>query len=150
MEMALDNARESLRQNLKTDSGRELTLLSLKSELRLKKIPKRIEAFDISNTGGHDACGSMVSFELCQPDKSGYRHFNIRTVPEANDFAMMEEVVTRRYKRLMEEGEEWPDLIMVDGGKRTALGRSGGASGYRRGRGRTRHRGACEGKGEGA
>ena len=117
MEVALDNARESLRQNLKTDSGRELTLLALKSELRLKKMPVRIEAFDISNTGGHDACGSMVSFELCQPNKSGYRHFNIRTVPEANDFAMMEEVVTRRYKRLMEEGEEWPDLIMVDGGK---------------------------------
>ncbi|MHB8174026.1 MAG: excinuclease ABC subunit UvrC, partial [Nitrospirota bacterium] len=117
MEMALDNARESLRQNLETQSGRELTLMALKSELRLKHVPRRIEAFDISNTGGMEACGSMVSFEMCQPRKSGYRHFNIKTVTEANDFAMMKEVVTRRYKRLKEEGAEWPDLIMVDGGK---------------------------------
>ncbi len=117
MAMALDNARESLRQNLETESGRELTLMALKSELRLSKLPRNIEAFDISNTGGMEACGSMVSFEMCQPVKSGYRHFNIRTVPEANDFAMMKEVVSRRYRRLMEENGPWPDLIMVDGGK---------------------------------
>ena len=117
MEMAIDNARESLTQNLKTESGRELTLMALKSELRLKKLPRRIEAFDISNTGGAEACGSMVSFEMCRPVKSGYRHFNIKTVPEANDFKMMNEVVTRRYRRLMDEDGPWPDLIMVDGGK---------------------------------
>ncbi|MGA2192216.1 MAG: excinuclease ABC subunit UvrC [Nitrospirota bacterium] len=117
VEMAQDNATVSLEQNLMTGAGRELTLMALKSELGLKKLPRRIEAFDISNFGGQEAVGSMVSFELCQPNKSGYRHFNIRGVKGANDFAMMEEVIHRRYKRVMEENEEWPDLIMVDGGK---------------------------------
>jgi excinuclease ABC subunit C len=117
MEMALDNARVSLSQNLMTNSGRELTLMALKSELGLKRLPRRIEAFDISNFGGREAVGSMVSFESAQPMKAGYRHYNIKTVGQPDDFAMMEEVITRRYRRVMEEGGEWPDLIMVDGGK---------------------------------
>lgn len=117
VEMALDNARVSLEQHLKTDSGRELTLMSLKTELGLKRLPRRIEAFDISNIGGKEAVGSMVSFSDTQPDKSGYRHFRIKTVEGANDFAMMAEVISRRYSRLMEEGVDWPDLIMIDGGK---------------------------------
>ena len=117
MKMALDNARLCLDQNLKTEAGRSLTLLALKQELGLKKIPRRIEAFDISNFGGQEAVASMVSFDNCQPDKNEYRHFKIKTVGQANDFAMMEEVVARRYLRIKEEGSEWPDLIMVDGGK---------------------------------
>jgi len=117
VEMALDNARETLKQNLTTASGRELVLMALKNELGLKRLPRRIEAFDISNMGGTEAVGSMVSFADNVPDKQGYRHFTIKGVEGANDFAMMEEVVRRRYKRLTEEGSELPDLILVDGGK---------------------------------
>jgi len=117
VEMASDNARVALGQNLETASGRELTLMALRSELGLKKLPRRVEAFDISNIMGKDAVGSMVSFEDGAPMKAGYRLFNIKGVEQANDFAMMEEVIYRRYKRVMEEGGEWPDLIMVDGGK---------------------------------
>jgi len=117
VEMAADNARVSLEQHLKTAAGQELTLMSLKSELGLKHLPRRIEAFDISNIGGKEAVGSLVLFEDNRPHKSGYRHFRIKGVGQANDFAMMEEVLYRRYGRLMEEGGEWPDLIMVDGGK---------------------------------
>lgn len=117
MEMALDNARVSLSQNLMTAAGRELTLMALKSELGLKRLPRKIEAFDISNFGGKEAVGSMVSFDSCQPAKSGYRLYNIRTVGQSDDFAMMKEVIKRRYARVMEEGGDWPDLIMVDGGK---------------------------------
>lgn len=116
VEMALDNARVTLEQNLKTDAGRELVLMSLKSELGLKRLPRRIEAFDISNIGGAEAVGSMVSFRDGQPDKSGYRHFRIRGVEGSNDFAMMAEVISRRYRRVMEEGADWPDLILIDGG----------------------------------
>ena len=117
VDMALDNARETLTQNLRTDSGRELTLMALKSELGLKRIPKKIEAFDISNIGGKEAVGSMVSFDGDRPDKANYRTFNIKGGDQPNDFAMMEEVVYRRYKRVMEENAEWPDLVLIDGGK---------------------------------
>jgi excinuclease ABC subunit C len=117
VEMALDNAKVSLEQNLKTESGRELILMSLKSELGLKRMPRRIEAFDISNIGGQEAVGSMVSFKDNLPEKSGYRHFRIKTVEGSNDFAMMAEVISRRYRRVMEEGSDWPDLILIDGGK---------------------------------
>lgn len=117
VQMALENAKVSLEQNLKTDAGRDLTLLALKSELGLKRLPRRIEAFDISNTGGQEAVASMVSFHDCKPEKDGYRHFRIKTVDQPDDFAMMGEVISRRYRRVMEEGSEWPDLIMVDGGQ---------------------------------
>ncbi|MBI5694618.1 MAG: excinuclease ABC subunit UvrC [Nitrospirae bacterium] len=117
MEMAVDNARVALGQNLTTAAGRELTLMALKSELGLKKLPRRVECFDISNTGGQEAVGSLVAFEDGVAKKSGYRHYTIKTVDGANDFAMMEEVIYRRYRRVMDEDEPWPDLIMVDGGK---------------------------------
>jgi excinuclease ABC subunit C len=117
IDMALDNARETLSQNLKTDAGRELVLMSLKAELGLRRLPRSIEAFDISNIGGREAVGSMVSFLDARPDKSGYRHFRIKEVEGSNDFAMMAEVISRRYRRVMEEGGDWPDLIMIDGGK---------------------------------
>lgn len=117
VDMARDNAAVSLEQNLKTESGRELILMSLKSELSLKRMPRTIEAFDISNIGGQEAVGSMVSFRDNLPDKSGYRHFRIKGVEGSNDFAMMAEVVSRRYRRVMEEGADFPDLILIDGGK---------------------------------
>ena len=90
---------------------------ALRSLLNLKKMPLRIEAFDISNIGGKESCGAMVSFYRGKPDKSNYRRFRIKTVNNIDDYAMLREVIYRRYKRLIEEKKELPDLIIVDGGK---------------------------------
>ncbi len=93
------------------------SISALQKELHLKTLPKRIEAFDISNISGKDAVASMVYFENGVPKKSEYRKFKIKTVESADDFAMIEEVVIRRYTRLLEENTEFPDLILIDGGK---------------------------------
>jgi excinuclease ABC subunit C len=102
----------------KTDLERDQAKLldALKEQLRLGKIPRRIEAFDISNLQGGYAVGSMVSFEGGQPDKDRYRHFKIRTVEGADDYGMMYEVLLRRYRRALEE-DDLPDLVLLDGGK---------------------------------
>jgi excinuclease ABC subunit C len=89
----------------------------LKLVLALKKIPERIEAFDISNIMGYQAVGSMVSFLNGSPDKQNYRRFRIRDVKGIDDFQMIAEVVRRRYARLKNEGALFPDLILIDGGK---------------------------------
>ena len=90
---------------------------ALQRDLRLDRLPRRIECFDISNIQGADAVASLVVFMDGKPKKSEYRKFRIRTVEGPDDFASMKEVVERRYKRLLEEGGEMPDLVMVDGGK---------------------------------
>lgn len=92
-------------------------LTEIQEKLRLPTPPLRIEAFDISNLQGTEAVGSMVVFEQGIPLKSGYRKFKIKTVQSPNDFAMMEEVVARRYRRLSEENKKFPNLILIDGGK---------------------------------
>lgn len=94
-------------------------LKSLKRDLNLKAIPKRIECFDNSNMQGTDAVSSMVVFINGKPAKSEYRKFKTKTLADgvADDFATMYEVVSRRYKRLRDEKKPFPDLIMVDGGK---------------------------------
>jgi len=92
-------------------------LQALQKDLRLEKLPRIIECFDNSNFQGTDAVASMVRFVDGKPNKSGYRHFNIKTVQGPDDFASMKEIVGRRYKRVLEEGSELPDLIVVDGGK---------------------------------
>ena len=89
------------------------TLSTLAGVLKLRNIPTRIECFDISNIGGKYAVGSMVTFVEGRPLKAGYRRFKIRTVEGADDYAMMYEVLTRRYMRK----DNVPDLIVVDGGK---------------------------------
>jgi excinuclease ABC subunit C len=89
----------------------------LQRDLNLEKPPKQIEAFDISNIQGKDAVGSMVSFFNGKPKKSDYRHFKIKIKDTPDDFAMMREVVFRRYSRVLKENLELPDLILVDGGK---------------------------------
>ena len=89
----------------------------LQKDLHLHHIPEVIECFDNSNIMGTTPVASLVRFVGGKPDKKGYRHFNIRTVEGANDFASMKEIVGRRYKRVIEEGEKMPDLIVVDGGK---------------------------------
>lgn len=89
----------------------------LQKDLQLKTLPMTIECFDNSNFQGTSPVASMVRFVDGKPDKKGYRHFNIKTVDGPNDFASMKEIVTRRYKRLIEERLKLPDLIIVDGGK---------------------------------
>jgi excinuclease ABC subunit C len=88
----------------------------LQKTLKLKTLPMVIECFDISNIGGTLAVASLVRFRDGKPEKSGYRRFRIRTVEGANDFAMMSEAVGRHFKRLLEENQPLPDLLVVDGG----------------------------------
>ncbi len=90
---------------------------ALQQALHLTRPPRRIEAFDISNISGSDPVASMVSFWDARPSKNNYRRFKIKTVQGIDDFAMMKEVVTRRYRRLLDEKADLPDLILIDGGK---------------------------------
>ena len=85
--------------------------------LKLPSIPRIIECFDISNHGDEYAVGSMARFVDGKPDKSGYRKFKIKTISGRDDFAMINEIVGRRYWRLRKEKSEFPDLIVIDGGK---------------------------------
>jgi excinuclease ABC subunit C len=89
----------------------------LQKDLRLEHPPLRIEAFDNSNIQGSDPVASLVVFENGKPKKSEYRKYKIRTVQGADDFASMAEIVERRVTRLLKEGKDMPDLILVDGGK---------------------------------
>jgi excinuclease ABC subunit C len=89
----------------------------MKKDLRLKEQPLRIDCFDNSNIQGAYPVSAMVVFTNGKPDKKEYRHFNIKTVEGPNDFASMEEVIYRRYKRVMDENQSLPNLIIVDGGK---------------------------------
>ncbi len=89
----------------------------LQKDLRLPRLPHRIECFDVSNIQGTDSVASLVVFENGKPKKSEYKRFKIKTVTGSDDFASMREVVKRRYSRLIEEEQKPPDLIMVDGGK---------------------------------
>ncbi len=90
---------------------------AMRRELRLKKEPRHIECFDNSNLQGTNPVASCVVFRDGKPSRKEYRHFNIKTVVGADDFASMREILTRRYSRLLAEGAELPDLIVVDGGK---------------------------------
>ena len=90
---------------------------AMRRELRLVKEPRHIECFDNSNLQGTNPVASCVVFRDGKPARKEYRHFNIKTVVGADDFASMREILTRRYSRLLEEGAELPDLIVVDGGK---------------------------------
>ncbi|MBD3229372.1 MAG: excinuclease ABC subunit UvrC [Candidatus Lokiarchaeota archaeon] len=93
------------------------SLKNIKDSLKLSKIPKVIEAFDISNIKSQATVGSMVQFVDGQPSKNNYRRFKIKTVEHQNDVAMMREVIRRRYSRILRENKEFPDLILIDGGK---------------------------------
>ena len=98
-------------------SGAEPGLVELKDKLGLPRIPKVIECFDISNHGTSYAVGSMSRFVNGRPDKSGYRKFKIKTVTGQDDFAMINEIVKRRYFRLDNEEAQMPDLVLIDGGR---------------------------------
>ncbi len=92
-------------------------LRKLQSDLRLKDLPTHIECFDNSNIQGKFPVASCVVFKNGLAKRNEYRHFNIKTVEGANDFASMEEIIFRRYKRLLEEKNSLPQLIIIDGGK---------------------------------
>lgn len=92
-------------------------LNTIKKDLRLSELPVKIECFDNSNLQGSFPVASCVVFKNGKPNKKEYRHYNIKTVEGPNDFASMEEIVYRRYKRLLEENAELPQLVIVDGGK---------------------------------
>jgi len=95
----------------------ENSVFTLQKELGLSVLPRRVEGFDISHLGGTRTVASMVSFWNGRPDKKNYRHFKVKTVEGIDDFASMNEVVLRRYRRLVEEKSRLPDLILIDGGK---------------------------------
>ena len=102
-----------------TDPDRHVNriMAQMKADLRLDVEPRHIECFDNSNIQGTNPVAACVVFKNGKPSKKDYRHFNIKTVEGPDDFASMEEVVYRRYKRLLDEGESLPQLIIIDGGK---------------------------------
>ncbi|WP_430814365.1 excinuclease ABC subunit UvrC [Carboxylicivirga sp. RSCT41] len=101
----------------KKEPKEERLMKVMQSDLRLKVLPRHIECFDNSNIQGTNPVAACVVFRNGKPYKKDYRHFNIKTVEGPNDFASMEEVVYRRYKRLKEEGQGLPQLVVIDGGK---------------------------------
>lgn len=107
------NQYEKLNPDLRTDR----ILTQMQKDLRLTQLPKHIECFDNSNFQGKYPVSAIVVFKDAKPSKKDYRHFNVKTVEGPNDFATMEEAVYRRYKRMLEEDQSLPQLIIIDGGK---------------------------------
>ena len=91
-------------------------LAGLKKVLSLPALPRRIEGVDIAHLQGGETVASLVQFIDGLPFKHGYKRFRIRTVDGVDDFASMREVVSRRFRRLQQEGESFPDLLLIDGG----------------------------------
>ncbi len=123
LDVSARNARQQKIDNLKhmekknPEQRLERLLERMKADFRLTELPRHIECFDNSNIQGTNPVASCVVFRNAKPAKRDYRHFNIKTVEGPDDFASMKEVLTRRYTRLMEEGQGLPQLIVVDGGK---------------------------------
>ncbi|WP_435136382.1 excinuclease ABC subunit UvrC [Formosa sp. A9] len=123
LELSLRNAKyyrmERFKQIKITDPDRHANriMAQMKTDLRLHEEPRHIECFDNSNIQGTNPVAACVVFKDGKPSKKDYRHFNIKTVEGPDDFASMEEVVYRRYKRLIDENQSLPQLIIIDGGK---------------------------------
>ena len=144
VDIVAENARQGLEQlkikQLATPKALDAALAEVEKVLKLRDLPLRIEGYDISNIQGTSAAGSMVVFEKGRPKQSHYRRFRIKTVSGANDYAMLREVLTRRFKRLKSEDAavgSWaviPDLVLIDGGKgqlnaaRSAMDEAGAGS----------------------
>ncbi|WP_410222266.1 excinuclease ABC subunit UvrC [Pedobacter sp.] len=107
------NQYEKLNPDLRT----ERILSQMKADLRLTQLPYHIECFDNSNFQGKYPVSAIVVFKNARPSKKDYRHFNVKTVEGPNDFATMQEAVYRRYKRMLDENQTLPQLIIIDGGK---------------------------------
>jgi excinuclease ABC subunit C len=122
-----ENARQAMDQlkvkELAAPAAVAEALAEIQKELKLAKLPSRIEGYDISNIQGTDAVGSMVVFKNGKPDSASYRRFKIKTVEGANDYAMLSEMLKRRFRRVVSESNataDWsilPDLVLIDGGK---------------------------------
>jgi len=104
---------EKLNPEVKTDR----LLAQMMKDLRMNQLPRHIECFDNSNFQGKYPVSAIVVFKDAKPSKKDYRHFNVKTVDGPDDFATMEEAVHRRYRRMLDEGGELPQLIVIDGGK---------------------------------
>jgi excinuclease ABC subunit C len=121
VEMAYNNGLENLKKEAVREKYRRSrtvdAVVKLGEILELEKPPVYIEGFDISNIQGTDPVASMVVFKEGRPAKESYRRYKIKTVEGPNDYAMMQEVVERRYRRLLQEERPFPDLILIDGGK---------------------------------
>ncbi|MGB3948194.1 MAG: excinuclease ABC subunit UvrC [Bacteroidia bacterium] len=123
LELSTRNAdyyrREKIKQESLIDPERHTKriLEQMKKDLHLSDVPRHIECFDNSNFQGAYPVSAMTVFKDAKPSKKDYRHFNIKTVEGPNDFASMEEVIYRRYKRVIDEQLEMPQLIVIDGGK---------------------------------
>lgn len=123
MDLSLRNVKQYkldlLKQQEKLNPEQRATSLmtKMKEDLHLKELPWHIECFDNSNIQGTNPVASCVVFKKAKPSKKDYRHFKIKTVEGPNDFASMEEILTRRYSRLLKEEAELPQLVVVDGGK---------------------------------
>jgi excinuclease ABC subunit C len=123
LELSIRNAKfyrmDQLKQMQIVDPDRHTNriMAQMKKDLRLPVEPRHIECFDNSNIQGTNPVAACVVFKDGKPSKKDYRHFNIKTVVGPDDFASMEEVVYRRYKRLLDENEPLPQLIIIDGGK---------------------------------
>jgi excinuclease ABC subunit C len=114
---ALLQLKEIQIQKMKKEGQVAYSVGALQRDLRLKILPKKIDCFDISNLQGTDSVASMIVFVDGKPKKSLYRKYIIKNVEGPDDFASMQEVIERRYNRVLQNGESLPDLIVVDGGK---------------------------------
>ena len=103
-------------EHLHPEEHQQRLVAVLQKDLGMDVAPRHMECFDNSNIQGTNPVASCVVFRDCKPSKKEYRHFKIKTVVGANDFASMKEVLNRRYSRMLAEGEDLPDLIVVDGG----------------------------------
>lgn len=114
-----DEIRKKKMLNLESDGEKDPAAMmqKLQQDLQLPALPEHIECFDNSNLHGSFPVSAMVCFRNGAPSKKDYRHFNVKTVQGINDFATMKEVVHRRYKRLQEENQSLPQLVIIDGGK---------------------------------
>ncbi len=124
LELSRKNVKYYLLQKKKQAASRtrrqttaERVLRTMKEDLHMDVMPMHIECFDNSNIQGSHPVSSCVVFRNAKPSKKEYRHYNIKTVSGPNDYASMEEVVHRRYRRLLEEGSSLPQLVIIDGGK---------------------------------
>jgi excinuclease ABC subunit C len=104
-------------EKLNPDIRTERILKQMQKDLRMNVLPQHIECFDNSNIQGNYPVSAIVVFKDAKPSKKDYRHFNVKTVEGPNDFATMEEAVFRRYRRLLDEDQPLPQLIIIDGGK---------------------------------
>lgn len=123
VDLSLQNARffmldrQKAQEKVDPERHSKRILKTLQTDLRMKELPVHIECFDNSNFHGSFPVAACVVFKNAKPSRQDYRHFNIKTVEGPNDFASMEEVIYRRYKRMMDENQQLPQLIVIDGGK---------------------------------